>query len=145
MLNQDYYAAIRQNIEESGQHLQGVFPTVDDPCTPFIYTIGNALSDLPELIIVGNFEPRVVAMILNEVGEIMRKSGEPLPDVVDVGGTFPIHVREASDKAKSEWTIQAGQYLRREDYKVQQLLLCDPTGVYPGEPGCDPGYDVELI
>jgi hypothetical protein len=140
----DLHDMVRKNIHKSGQHLFGVFdPDGEQP--PFVYTIGNAMHGLPELIIVGHFDANVVGHILNIVGEQMRKSGEPLPETVDIGGKLPIRVREASEAAKAEWTCQVGPYIGREDYRVQQLLLCDPEGVFPGEAGINPGYDVPLI
>lgn len=144
-MNPQLQPMVQRNIDTHGQHLFGVFPTKDDPGIPFVYTIGNALKGLPELIVVGAFDAQIVGAILNHVGEDMRKSGERLPEVVDIGGKFPIRTRTASDEARALWTIQAGQYLGREDYEVQQLLLCDPEGVYPGEEGIQPGYAVPLI
>ena len=135
---------VRKNIHRSGQHLVGVFdPDGKDPS--FVYTIGNAQHGLPELILVGNFDANQAGHILNIVGDQMRKSGEPLGEEVSLGGRWPIRVREASPQAKEKWTVQAGQYLGREDYRVQQLLLCDPQGVFPGEDGIDPVFDVPLV
>lgn len=133
----------QSDIASHGQHLIGVFPTKDDPCTPFVYTIGNALHGLPELLVVGNFDPNVAGSILNTLGQIMRESGAPLPEEVDIGGKFPVRTRRAN--AQAEYTVQAGQFLGREDYDVQQVLLCDPQGVYPGESGIAPAYDVPLV
>lgn len=138
-------AAISAGIDSHGQHLIGVFPTHDDPGIPFVYTIGNASIGLPELIIVGPFPAPTVGAILNLIGVKMREEGKPFSEDVDIGGKFPLKVHNASGAAKSEWTIQAGQFLGHEDYAVQQLLLCDPEGRYPGEPGIQPGYAVPLI
>lgn len=135
---------VQLNIDSHGQHLVGVFDP-EDGQLPFVYTIGNALKGLPELLIVGRFDARVVASILNHVADDMRAAGERLPEVVDIGGKFPIHARTAGPAAKTDWTIQAGVYLGHQDYEVQQLLLCYPEGVYPGEEGIDPGYEVPLI
>ena len=60
------------------------------------------------------------------------------------GAAFPARVRRATAAAKQRFTIQAGRFLRHEEYDVLQLLLCDPAGVYPDEPECAPGFDVPL-
>ncbi|MBO9579517.1 MAG: DUF4262 domain-containing protein [Sphingobium sp.] len=140
-----FYRRIQENIDRYGQFLMAVFPTRDDPGHPFVYTIGNALKGLPELIIVGPFDAQLAGTILNKVGEIMRAAGQALPEEVDMGGTFPIRTRIAAAAAKTEWTIQVGRYLEHDDYTVQQLLLCDPQGRYPGETSIEPSYDVPLI
>lgn len=136
---------VEHDIATCGQHLIGVFPTVENPVTPFVYTIGNAEKGLPELLVLGAFDPNVVGSILNFLGDKMRAAGCPLPEFVDLGGLFPVKIRTASEAVRSEYTVQAGQYLGREDYEVQQVLLCDKSGVYPGDEGINPAYDVPLV
>ncbi|KKW90266.1 DUF4262 domain-containing protein [Sphingobium chungbukense] len=139
----DFYAVIEDNIRHDGQHLQAVFS--DEAGPGFVYTIGNALQGLPELLILGNFNPRAVGPILNLLGDMMRDAKTPLEGDIDFGARFPVRVRRASAAARTRYTIQVGRYLRHEEYEVLQLLLCDPAGIYPGEPGCGSGFDVPLI
>ncbi|MDE8650571.1 DUF4262 domain-containing protein [Novosphingobium album (ex Liu et al. 2023)] len=138
----DIYAAIERNIARSGQHLFLIFADGETPA--FAYTIGNALHGLPELLLIGNYSPRVVGSILNDLGHRMREVRRPLEGEVDVGGQFPVRLRQASAEARGRYTLQAGRFLRHEEYDVLQVLLCDPMGRYPGEPGCEPGYDAPL-
>ena len=138
----DFYAAIDRNIARNGQHLFLIFADGETPA--FAYSIGNALQGLPELLLVGNFSPRVAGSIINELGRKMRDARRPLEGDIDVGGRFPARVRQASVQARQRFTLQAGRYLRHEEYDVLQVLLCDPDGAYPGEPGCAPAYDVPL-
>lgn len=138
----DFYGDIERNIARSGQHLFLIFADGETPA--FAYSIGNALLGLPELLLVGNFSPRVAGAILNELGLKMRDARRPLEGDIDVGGQFPVRLRHASADARQRYTLQAGRYLRHEEYDVLQVLLCDPDGIYPGEPGCKPGYDVPL-
>lgn len=140
--NREFYAAIERNIAQSGQHLFLIFADGETPA--FAYTIGNALLGPPELLLIGNFPPRVAGGIVNELGQRMREAGRPLEGDIDVGGRFPVRVRRASAGARQAYTLQAGRYFRHEEYDVLQILLCDPGGTYPGEPGCEPGYDVPL-
>lgn len=138
----DIYAAIEHNIARSGQHLFLIF--ADGAAPAFAYTIGNALHGLPELLLIGNFSPRVAGGIVNELGQRMRDARRPLEGDLDVGGQFPVRIRRASSEARERYTLQVGRYLRHEEYDVLQVLLCDSKGVYPGEPGCEPGYAVPL-
>ena len=138
----DLMRLVQENIDRAGQHVFAIFPSKESPA--FAYTIGNANIGLPELLLIGNFAPRTSAPILNELGRKMRAAGNPLEGDVSLGGRFPVRIREASPSAKARYTIQAGHYLGHEHYDVLQLLICDLEGRYPGEPGCDPDYDVPL-
>lgn len=138
----DIYADIERNIALSGQHLFLVFASGDAPA--FAYSIGNALQGLPELLLIGDFPPRVAGSILNDLGLMMRRACRPLHGDIDVGGQFPVRLRQASADARQRFTLQVGRFLRHEEYDVLQVLLCDPAGIYPGEPGCEPAYDVPL-
>lgn len=138
-----FQETIQHNIDTAGQHLFGIFPTVKDPGTPFIYTIGNSLLGLPELLIIGNFTPNILGHALNELGKAMRSAGEPFDEgMVDIDWSFPFKLRKTGPLAKSEYTIQAGQYLGHEDYTVMQVMICDPSGLYPGDEGVLPEYNV---
>ena len=138
----DFRAMLDRNIARSGQQLISVFAAGDEP--GFSYTIGNARLGLPELLIVGSFDPGVTGEILNILGARMRGDRRPLEGDLEFGAQFPARARRASAAAKSRFTIQASSYLRHDEYDVIQLLLCDPAGVYPGELGCAQRYDVPL-
>lgn len=138
----DIYAAIERNIARSGQHLFLVFAERETPA--FAYTIGNALHGLPELLLIGNYSPQIAASVLNDLGQRMRHSGRPLEGEIDIDVHYPVRVRHAAPEARQRYTLQAGRYLRHEEYDVLQVLLCDPDGIYPGEQGCKPSYDVPL-
>lgn len=131
---------VRENIEKHGQHLFGVAGCGGEG---FMYTIGNASRGLPELLLIGSFDPSVVGLALNHLGAKMREDGKPLPEgMVDIDWTFPFKVRKAGARARQEFTIQAGQYLGHEDYDVLQVMLCDKHGRYPGDEGVSKAFDV---
>lgn len=132
-------------VADYGQYLQGVFGETKDE-RPFVYTIGNALVGLPELIIYG-FDPRSCAPILNELWQEMRLVGKPIPVGVMQHHNyhFPFLIHNCSDEVKKTYTIQAGQYLGREDYTVQQIVLSDKDGKLPGMEGINPIFDVPLF
>ena len=133
-------AIIQSNIDRAGQHIFAIFPDADS--AGFAYTIGNALLGLPELLIIGNFAPILMASVLNEVGRRMRQTDEVPDKDIDIAGAFPIRPRLAGTEARTAFTIHVGRFLGHDEYAVVQLLLPDPMGFYPGEPGCDPRYDV---
>jgi hypothetical protein len=133
-------AIIQSNIDMAGQHIFAIFP--DDDTAGFAYTIGNTRLGLPELLIIGNFAPVLMASVLNEVGRRVRQTDQVPDKDIDIGGTYPIRPRLAGATARSAFTIQVGRFLGHEEYTVVQLLLPDPMGRYPGEAGCDPRYDV---
>ncbi|MDF0545024.1 DUF4262 domain-containing protein [Sphingobium sp. H39-3-25] len=133
-------ALIQSNIDRTGQHIFAIFP--DDDTAGFAYTIGNTRLGLPELLIIGNFAPVLMASVLNEVGRRVRQTDQVPDKDIDIGGAYPIRPRLAGATARSAFTIQVGRFLGHEEYAVVQLLLPDPMGLYPGEAGCDPRYDV---
>ncbi|MFT3966412.1 MAG: DUF4262 domain-containing protein [Sphingobium sp.] len=133
-------ALIQSNIDMAGQHIFAIFP--DGDTAGFAYTIGNARLGLPELLIIGNFAPILMGSVLNEVGRRIRQADQVPDQDIDIGGAFPIRPRLAGAAVRSAFTIQVGRFLGHDEYAVVQLLLPDPMGLYPGEPGCDPRYDV---
>jgi hypothetical protein len=83
----DFYTDIEHNIARSGQHLFLIFA---DGATPaFAYSIGNALQGLPELLLIGNFSPRVAGSILNELGRKMREARSRLKATSTSAVSFP--------------------------------------------------------
>lgn len=110
----------------------------------FSYTIGNTLRGLPELLLIGSFDPRQACIILNALGEHMRKAGKPFEDGTYPVADFPLPLRfrTAGDSVRDNYTVQAGQHLGRENYAVTQVILCDKHQRYPGDAGCDPIFDV---
>lgn len=138
----DMMKVVRANIARHGQHIFFIVPEDEEPA--FAYTIGNAVIGLPELLLIGNFSTATSGGILNDLGLKMRSSGQPLAGEISLGGNYPVRIRAASSSATQRYTIQAGRFLGHDHYRVLQILLCDPNGNYPGEPGCDSAYDVPL-
>ena len=136
-----YWLAAYENIERHGQHLIHVFddePTSGDDEPPYTYTIGNHERGLPELLIVGVEGDD----ILNLLGQIMREQRRaPFRhgELVSVGGKFPVKVVDTNPDAK-QLAAHVGIYYGTDDYSVQQVVLCDPQGRFPGDPGCAEPY-----
>jgi hypothetical protein len=134
---------ISGHIDRYGQHLVKVFLTDDDPphALPCIYTIGNHERRLPELLIVA-FNDGQDADILNHLAEMQRKRGTAFRhgEEVSLGGTYPVRIVAAGQRARDEYAVQIGVYYHTESYDVRQVLYCDPNGRFPGDPGCEEPY-----
>lgn len=125
-----------EHIARTGRSLIGVG---GDPW--FTYTIGNHLAGKPELLCIG-LDPRNATWLLNLVSELPDVAqlavGGPVP--LDIGGEVPLRACPCPEWAKGEYSIQAGQYLRTEAYRLVQVLIPDTAGRFPGEPGCAEPY-----
>jgi hypothetical protein len=134
---------IRNNILKFGQHVVLVQASEGDPADflPFVYTIGNHEAGLPELLLIGAADG-VYGRILNIVGDIQRERGTPFQfgELVDFTAALPARIIDAGQRGRDEYAVQAGVYYRRDDIAIQQVLLPDQNGKYPGEAGCQPPY-----
>lgn len=136
---QGFYDDVAKNIRETGR---SIIVTVG-----WSYTIGNYLRGLPEILALGNVDPRQLSGMLNALSEKMIARGYQFTDneSVDLGGKFPVVMIEAGYIAKRDFTIQAGQFFRHDDYSVLQAVLCDPAGRYPWDEGCRQEYRVAVL
>ncbi len=58
----------------------------------------------------------------------------------------PVKLVVASGIARDEYTVQAGVHFGHEKYAVMQVVVPDPAGRFPGEPGCDaPWSEVPVL
>ncbi len=117
-------------INEHGWMLQAVFGTDDDPCAPFVYTVGLTVAGLPELIIAG-LPDQTAGWLLNTAAK--RSLGVEIKagDVIDDIATVPFRVIDAPS---------AEVNLARHLYGLSrvtalQLVWPDDKGHYPGDPG----------
>jgi hypothetical protein len=110
----------------------------DDDSLPFAYTIGNSITGLPELLIIGTTQGNV----LNALSLKMIEHGQGFADgeCVDLGGKFPVKIIIANQRAKRDYTIQATEHFGRDDYAVQQVLIPDRNGRFPDDPQCQHPY-----
>lgn len=137
-----FYTNIAQHIAEYGHSILGV---VDDKET-FFYTIGRAIRGEPEFLLVANVHPEVGTDLLNTLSKLCKSSAEELNgEIIMLGGYYGIRLLWANDTVRQDYTIQAGQFLEREDYDVVQVLIPDKAGRYPGDPACDMPYAQQPI
>jgi hypothetical protein len=155
-----YAAAFRQNIEQYGRAVMGVSAECGPECLgnhlghhpsagpdksfiPFCYTIGNFEKNLPELLLI--FRPDLND-VLNIMSDIMIRQDRPFEhgELVDIGGKVPSMVIYADHRAK-DYTLQVTHYYGTPLYAVQQVLVPDPQGRYPHQPGCRHPYSRQPV
>lgn len=134
-----FYNGIAENVRRTGRHIL---------CIPgnFSYTIGNHLKGYPELVMTMPLSMSQTMMVLNDLSSLQMERGRPFADeeVVSLGGEVSLKVIEVGSYAKREFTIQAGQFMKTEDYRVFQVLVPDTNGNFP-DGKCDPPYDMQEI
>src|SRR5262249_23556995 len=128
-------ADIRDDIRRCGR---SVLCVGEPGSPPFAYTIGNWDKGLPELLLIGTTH----GSPLNELSQemIKRDCAFEQGELVHLGGKFPVKIITANESARTDYTIQAGQYHGTEDYPVQQVLIPDRSGRFPDEPECQRPY-----
>jgi Domain of unknown function (DUF4262) len=136
-----FYDGIAQTINEYGWRLMLVLPDPDessDSFVPFIYTIGNYECGLPELLMIGC--PHACSTS-NRIVARMRQYNRAFMDgeSIDLGKKCQPKAFWANEEAQ-EYTVQVGEYYGTSDYAVQQIVIPDTLGRYPGDPQCDLPY-----
>ena len=120
-------------IDRFGWKLCGVHG--DDDHFPFIYTVGNYQCGLPELLAINCVNGHLV----NSLCEIMRKRKGPFRDgelIKTRYHEYPLKALNTNDDArKYAWQVDA--YYGTDDYAVQQIVIPDSVGRFPGDPRCD--------
>jgi hypothetical protein len=136
---------IRRIIEQYGVFIYGV---ACDPPEPFFhYTIGLHGAGLPELLAIGGDEnhARIVQSVVNALAELMLERKKPFHEgeLVQLGGKWPVKIiNVATADVTDTHTCQVEVFygIGPQDYAVQQVLLPDPKGRYPGDPDCAQPY-----
>lgn len=132
---------VRGDIKRCGQCV--IY--VGDGPRSFHYTVGRHARGLPELLLAAPLDPETGMRLLNTLDKTML---EPLPSdsKVDLGGRYPVIVIDATAASvKDQYTCIAGAYFGHDDYAVQQILMCDRKGRFPGEAGCDSRFAAQPI
>jgi hypothetical protein len=127
-------------IREHGWMIQGVFPTANDPCVGFSYTVGLTAAGLPELVISG-LPHETGGAILNDAAR-RHLADEILPGAtVDDIASVPFR---AVDAPLAEVNMARNLY-GDDRVRAVQLVWPDAGGFYPGEPGWSLGDGVQPI
>jgi hypothetical protein len=139
------YAEFRADALAKIEKFGRIVIAVPNGNNSFSYTVGNCQRGLPELLIVGPFEPTGIRSVLNVMTDKMIERGSAFEEntLIDIGAPLHCTAFHASDLAKLERTIQVGQLLKRP-YDLMQVVSPDPAGLFPWQPGCNPAFQVPL-
>ena len=132
-------------VQHQMHRVLSVFPDQGaDPITAFSYTIGlKHLKDQPELLIVGLIGEDAM-WLLNELAKRMPEGGFGNGEEISFGGAFPVRLYECVNKdAWDKYCIQAGIIQGAEEFRIQQVLLCDKWGNFP--PKCREPYSKQPL
>lgn len=142
----EFYLQIQKGIAEHGRMILSVEGDKKHP--PFYYTIGNHLNGVPEFILIGAFKPEWAQAIINAISDGAINEGVTYPNGKEVYLSptgHPLKVWDTSLIAKLNYTLQATEYFGHKDYDVQQIVVPDPKGRYPGDKKCTRKYRVPLL
>jgi Domain of unknown function (DUF4262) len=142
-----HWRELQDDVERTGRTVIGVFPDADskDPTNDaFMYSVGNALKGLPELLVVGMYRD---GYAINALSEIMLERGRKFQDgeVVDLGGPCPVCVVDAAEGVKDRYTCQATGVFGEGGYAVMQVVLPDAAGKFPWDRGCAEPYSRVVV
>lgn len=133
----NFYTRIGAAIERYGHTVISVFGEEDR--SSFFYSIGLAAAQLPELVVVAALYPDTGTHAVNRAAICMRKQERAFHEgeEFDIGFSTPVRAHNPKNLANTrrQYTRQAGQYWRREDYPVQQIIFPDANGKWPGQQG----------
>jgi hypothetical protein len=144
-MSADLYWKMLDDIKACGRTVLSVFPDEDTGDYSFSYSVGNSIMDLPELLLFA-MHPRDARWLINLLSEQMIERGRKFDDgeLVSMGGPCPVCVIDASDSVKNEYTIQVKHMLTKvgleNEYRVMQIVLPDPDGLFPWDDGCSEPY-----
>jgi hypothetical protein len=142
---------IKKQIRRHGVAVISVRP--DPGAAPdamcFHYTVGLHGDGLPELLLIGGEDLSRALEVLADLAEVMRERPARFADgeLVSLGGKYPVKVINVGHANLDEaWTVRmrytcAVQYFYGTiEYDVQQMLVSDLRGRYPGNPACAEPY-----
>lgn len=126
--------------EEREKNLRAVFIVED--AMPYAYTIGNALHGGPELLLIGSADPGVRDLLHHVSRMLPREPRSGYTFKPQAKGSVILKVVDANVGKASEvlHTLRIAEYHLATPFKLMQVLLPDPNGLYPGDPRCAEPY-----
>lgn len=140
-----FYVKMANTIKAHGRQVLAIDSEGKAP--PFFYTIGNHVKGLPELLLIGPWAPELGCKALNILSEQMleRNHGFANGELANIGGEHSMQIWDATLVAKLQYTIQASEYFGTQDYAVQQVVIPDPKGRFPGDKRVHRHYRVPVL
>lgn len=129
----NHMTAIARIIRQYGWFVQGVFPTKEgDPS--FAYTIGLTEAGLPELLISGALDIKLMQDLLNDAARIHLNNellpGAELSDIANV--TFKVRACGPHPPIQQALNYYRDVNGKKGRVRVLQLVWPDESGAYPG-------------
>lgn len=145
----DLKRKIIENIQEYGLSIISVGPDPDDGTPPFSYSIGLSLIGKYELLVEG-LQPDLGQYLINQTKATFSAYGIPIDHTCIVKGLvqgdLPMaFVKTDTGDLSETRSIQVGHMLDIEVYGVLQLIIPDPSGLFPWEEGCDTSIGDQTI
>ena len=140
-----FYIHIKDTIEREERQILAIGPDGKSP--PFFYSIGNHLKGLPELLLIGPWKPDLGMQALNLLSTQMLERKGPFGngEQVNIGGDFDFQVWDTTVISKLQYTLQATEFFGHQEYTVQQVVIPDPHGRYPGDKRVHKRYRVPVL
>ena len=133
--HEQFYKRMAKNIAEHGHTVIGVGAGKNS----FFYSIGLWARKLPELLICLPMPFEDGQAAINRAALLLKQREYAFDENQELDIGFSVKVRAHTPKnlayVRREFTIQAGQFWKTEDYPVQQILFPDMDGKWPGERG----------
>ena len=135
----EFYLSCRVEIKEHGHMVMAVFG--DEDGTPgFAYTVGRVLQNKPELLMIGDLNPKTQTQLLNNICSLQDRDGElKLGRRTDIANV-PFYLAEISAQAAiRDYAIGAPIHTdkRPEDFAFVQVVWSDKNSKLPWEEGCE--------
>lgn len=136
---------IRQKVSEHGWFCTAVFPRAEEDGVGFAYTSGfqQTLAQ-PDVVMVG-FEARLSHAILDSLYGALKERGAKIPPeggLLDkVIERFAVKLVPVPAEMIPRFAYATVRFNGEEPTVMQQLVLPDRNGKFPGEPGVDPSYE----
>jgi hypothetical protein len=140
-----FYLTIQETIKKHDRQVLAIGPEGKLP--PFFYTIGNHLKNLPELLLIGPWKADLGTLALNKLSEQMIEMGHGFKngELANIGGEHSMQVWDTTVIAKLQYTLQCTEYFGDQNYLVQQVVMPDPKGRYPGDKRLHKRYRVPVL
>jgi hypothetical protein len=136
-----YIEGLRLKIKQHGYTFIGVFDP-EGKTPSFVYSIGLTARGWPEVILIGNMNPRIVEIILTDLINSWKEEGRVIlgdnPGAIRFadGSSHPLRVVPVDEEETLEnWGHQARVFYDPENIQFVQVLWPDLLGTFPDEEG----------
>lgn len=144
---------VRDTIARHGWFCTAVFPVEGNEGMPFAYSSGFQQSRAqPDIVIVG-FDHMLCHALLAQLHSGMADGSMSIPEegglMQGVIRNFPVKFAPLAPATIAGFARTTTAINGAEPTMMQQMILPDQNGLFPGDPGCDERYarmqDIRLV